>query len=355
MHIDYKYLRIAEKIRTELKSGKLQYEVVLPPAKRLAEMFLVNKRTILKAIVELEKGNLVSPLIGKYRKINKGPRWNGKPYDIAVIGYGHSPNGDYINYSKEFFDSLAMEFQKNNVFLKMIVVTGAKSSPPLRIKENIPDAYICIGDIKADIVSSLNRPVFYFDSSYSVPQNSCCFQMNGEKPVFEAIEYLLKKGHRKIGYVFFRERPQYFHYEEQLTAFRNAMDIYDLPSPSGIIEARTGDLSVNIEQFVDKSIGTIKNLHGLLLCSSFFAPPFLEALRERGVSVPENLSVISLGGFHDPNTCTPRITAFRHNCTKTAEIICRYVFNILKGNINPVSKYTLDILELVEGESVKEL
>ncbi len=165
-----------------------------------------------------------------------------------------------------------------------------------------------------------------------------------------AIEYLINKGHKKIGYLRGKFRIKAF--RSRAVGFRIAMNKHDLPILNSYI--------LSLETTMD---GSYRDMCELLnqkpeLPTAFFADNdmialgAMKALQEYGYKIPEDVSII---GFDDLPFCeiaSPRLTSLRVPKQEMGQIAVRRINDIIKNHTN-VKLKTQVCTEFMERDSVR--
>lgn len=167
-----------------------------------------------------------------------------------------------------------------------------------------------------------------------------------------AIEYLIGKGHREIGYL----RGDF-----RIKAFRSRAVGYQMALNKAKIELNT-DFTVTLGTTID---GAYRDMGRYLermpkLPTAFFADNdmialgAMKALTERGVRVPQDVSVIGFGDLPFSSISYPGLTTLRVSKREMGQVAVRRVKEIIENR--EASKLKIQVCtEFVERDSVIEL
>lgn len=129
---------------------------------------------------------------------------------------------------------------------------------------------------------------------------------DSEASAYQAVRYLLERGHRRIGYL--AGEPRLHAYRLRGRGYRRALvdagiDCTDLPVVH--MRARTEEARVDMLGWLstDPAVPT-----AFLADSDRIAVGAIRALSERGFSVPQDVSVMGFEGLLSANFCTPPLT-----------------------------------------------
>lgn len=170
----------------------------------------------------------------------------------------------------------------------MIISSGVEGAVVLN--EQLNDQYI-------ERIAQKKMPIVFIDREYAGDQMSSVIIDNVQGAAL-AMEYLIKQGHRRIGYIHGIEN---YDDEARFRAYTGVMEKYALPIDDSVI------LRGYFEEAVAYSEMRVLLLKGIELPDAFFcandemAWGCIRALREAGITVPDQISVM---GFDD-NTLAP--------------------------------------------------
>lgn len=184
--------------------------------------------------------------------------------------------------------------------------------------------------------SGLQIPFVAMDNDFTrLTCNS--ISINNQMGTFQAIEYLVKMNHTRIGYL--KSSIRISSFEERQTGYESALKYFGLSfDPSDILTVHyTEEGSYrDMKQYLDKSPAPA--LPSAFVCDDdTMAAGALRALTEHGYHVPEDISII---GFNDRPACEvtePPLTSVnvskRTFSTETVDELLRLIEN--KEKITP--------------------
>ncbi|MDF2511355.1 MAG: LacI family transcriptional regulator [Herbinix sp.] len=198
---------------------------------------------------------------------------------------------------------------------------------------------------------SAKCPMVILDS-WSTSMNFNGILINNSDSAKNAVEYLIKRGHREIGYLKGKFRIKAFN--ARATGYSRALYKHGIPMNEQYI--------VTLSTTMD---GAYKDMLIYLnqrpkLPTAFFADNdmialgAMKALIEKGYRIPEDISLI---GFDDLDSCeisTPRLTTIRVFKQEMGQLAVRRLKDIIKDGNSIKSKIQI-CTEFVERDSVKDL
>jgi LacI family transcriptional regulator len=165
----------------------------------------------------------------------------------------------------------------------------------------------------------------------------------------DAVQMLVEKGHRRIA--FLPGPAGNLGAEERLKGFREAIARHRLPLlPMDVEQADYTDLSGALAtKRLLAAVGDDAPT-ALLAAGDLIAAGALQAIREAGLRVPEDISVMGYGDFHIARHVQPALTTVRLPLFELGE---QAAF-LLSGHVAGISRHRVVTLptELVERESV---
>lgn len=180
-----------------------------------------------------------------------------------------------------------------------------------------------------------------------------------ERAGFMAAEYLLKKGHRKIGFI---SAPlDRFSRKSVFDGFCSAMLQYQIDLPEEYILISTNEYE-SIENSYEFENGRnltekLMNLQNpptaIFACNDMTALGVYKQLNEMGLKIPDDVSVMGLDDIEVSSMISPGLTTIHQPNYEMGKIACKILLEVLDGEFNEV-----DILlqpKLIERGSIKEI
>lgn len=164
----------------------------------------------------------------------------------------------------------------------------------------------------------LNLPFLALDNDFTRSDvDTVC--INNQMGIFQAVEHLVSLGHREIGFLSATSRISSF--EERLLAFQNALTVFALPHrKETFVTLRYSEQ----ESYQDFRAYLEKSPH---LPTAFVAEDdtmaigVMRALREAGIRMPEDVSLVGFNNRPDCETVQPGLTTIdvpKHSLGSTA-------------------------------------
>ena len=262
--------------------------------------------------------------------------------------------GKYETFYWEFYQKIITEAAGKNCFvlLEVLPLDAEQAEPDIKLlKENRIEGLMVLGGLRsgylAALKSSCQVPVIYMDF-YSGKVEEDCVISNNFYGCYKMTNYLFTKGHKEIAYV---GTPlttdsitdRYLGYLKSMmehgVEVKKEWVIQDREEPRRCFERVT----------------LPKKLPTAFVCNcDQTASMVVHALEERGVSVPEQVSVVGYDDYLHPGLCSVALTTYAVDMDQMAKRGIKLLINKICGR---EYQSGVQIVEgrLVERDSVKDL
>jgi len=169
--------------------------------------------------------------------------------------------------------------------------------------------------------------------------------------IAEAMKYLLEKGHRRIAHL---AGPLYAETSiRRLSSYRKALYAADIPYNSQYVVETMFD-----EQSGYEACNTLLKLEdrptAICAANDMTAIGAMRAIKEAGLSVPEDISIIGYNDIWVASKVSPALTTVRCNMDEMGKKALKILMELIKGTPMVEHKVVLPT-KLIKRESVKEL
>ena len=167
------------------------------------------------------------------------------------------------------------------------------------------------------------------------------------------LEYLsIAKGHRQIALVLGREGDAYS--QRMLTAFENGMTALGLSIPKEYLQCSQWSMQHGAEA-MELLLSLPQPPTAVMYYSCTMAQGGLMACCRRGVSVPGDISVVTLDGAETNAYLAPGISTVDLNVHEIGETLAALMLSVISDRSIPVQRRTIAPAGLRTGYSVKNL
>lgn len=318
----------------------------------IAEALNVSSITVSRALAN-QNGVSEALRIKIIEKAKEMGYLKAKNNEIRILVLHQKPyEKDNSNFSY-MIQGIEAALQNSNIEYNIEYVAKEKQEElylPCKIsKGNYYDGVIFVGRFNHKYASfikeKIKNQVFYL--GYSPAYESDYVYYNFSNNAYKQCEYLIKNGHKNIGFIGGNDE---YKNKEFLLGLTMAMEHYSLElNPSYLIESKE-----NMEENVEK-LFKYKLLPSAMICSlDFTAIKLLQLLHEKNIKVPNDISVIGSGNTEMSSISSPALTTMDLNIPYA----CKCVVDLLIKRINnPEKPYESIIVNssIIERNSVKKI
>ncbi len=262
----------------------------------------------------------------------------------------------YETFYWEFYQKILAEAAKRNCFvlLEVLSADAEKARPDVKLlREQRIDGLIVLGALSdgylAPLQKSCHVPMVYLDF-YSGRAGEYSIISNSFYGSYLMTCHLLEKGHRKIAFVGTPLATDSI--TDRYLGFRKAMMERGAEVREDWIIPDRDQPRRCFEKLV-----LPQTLPSAFVCNcDQTAAAVIRALEERGVSVPEQVSVVGYDDYLYPGLCSVALTTYAVDMGKMAGRSVEVLTRMIRGGTYRGGVSTLEVVEgrLVERDSVRE-
>ena len=327
-----KYHQLKEHIRGQIRRGEIKLGDLLPSENMLAKEFGISRHTIRQALGDLENEGLVRREQGRGTFCAQS-RINGRTIAVVTTYISEYIFPSVIRGIEEVLSAAGCALILANtgndkakearclMDLLQRDIAGFIIEPTKSARENVNRG--CFKEIESRKLPWLMLHATYgeLDPAYIV--------MDDERGGHMAASYLLQLGHRRIAGIFKADDLQGV---RRQAGFAAAFKEYGLaPSPELLGNYETEQMSSFPYQFA-RGLMDKKDRPTAVVCyNDQIALMVLEAVRDAGLRVPEDVSVV---GYDDSSLAvasTVRLTTIRHPQAVMGQQAARFILGMLEG------------------------
>lgn len=214
------------------------------------------------------------------------------------------------------------------------------------------DGLLLIGIVHDDFVrikSRYKKPVVLIDS-YAPRDimNYVNVGLEDERGGYEMTRHLLDKGHRRIAFLADNmEGVDYIRYIGHQKAFAE----YGIRTREKDLLIIRPDM-IERESSMQELYTLSRNYTAFMCCSDYYAVMLMTYFRDRGVKIPEDLSITGFDDVMIARVSLPALTTVHQNPTKKGRLAVDYLLRMVQGEEPPEWDTKLPV-ELVIRDSVK--
>ncbi len=229
---------------------------------------------------------------------------------LKIAKHGHTVNRDHSVFISDYIDGMSAEATRRNYTLEVVSFEG---QPISMVAESLAGApisgVIALGTelTEADIrlIQGLGLPTVFIDTFYEV-LDANFVDMNNEDAVYKVLSHFQRQGFQRIGFVASHV---------DTTNFRLRRDAFFKNMTRLGLSVNEADI-LSVESTYDGAYLDTRALlsSGLDLAECYFctndiiAYGFIRALREHGVAIPDDVSIIGFDNLPQSATMEPGLT-----------------------------------------------
>ncbi len=348
-----RYLEIHDDLHSRIISGEYADGHYLPSERSLGEAFGVERVTVRRALSLLVEEGLIQKIVGSGSRVTCA-RTETQPDDpaehtqspsgpacrsVAFVIPGHSAVRISEPFMAEFFNDVAVECRKSGYNLFYTNAATFEELPDM-IRTCQTDAVIWISEIDRDILAQAHASRI----PSVVYGNRCewftCVELDHFSGSHQAVSTFTQAGHSRIAFI--NGIAHYLSAVERLKGFRHAMEQAGLPIPEAYIQ--------NAEWTYESGAEAMQRLLDLpqpptaVYCANdMMAIGAIKAINERGLVVPDDVSVIGFDNLTRAQQAVPPLTSIGCDTSVIAQVLGRYVRSLIEGIPEPTVRIILPV------------
>ncbi|MCP4414144.1 MAG: LacI family transcriptional regulator [Gammaproteobacteria bacterium] len=228
---------------------------------------------------------------------------------------------------------------------------GRIKDVPKMIRERQIDGVILIGNMTfdfIDLIKSKNIPLVLIDPQF---ETDSCSQivMDNEHGAFLAIQYLIKMGHRRIGFI--SGDINRLSFKQRYSGYIKAMKQYSLDIDNDLIA--TGGME-NGYEYTKKLLSAEEPPTAIFSTNDTNAHFGYKAARDLGLKIPEDISFIGFDDIDMSHMISPPLTTIKAYKEELGSIAVRVLLKKIEKS--EIRNHTNIIpVRLVERDSVRKI
>ena len=229
---------------------------------------------------------------------------------LKIAKHGHTVNRDHSVFISDYIDGMSAEATRRNYTLEVVSFEGQPISSVAESLAGAPiSGVVALGTelTEADIrlIQGLGYPTVFIDTFFDVIDANFV-DMNNEDAVFKVLSRFHQQGFRRIGFV--ASHVETTNFKLRRDAFFKNMARLGLSVDAADI--------LSVESTYDGAYSDTRQLlaDGLDLAECYFctndiiAYGFIRALREHGLTIPDDVSIIGFDNLPQSATMDPGLT-----------------------------------------------
>ncbi len=229
---------------------------------------------------------------------------------LKISKHGKTVNRDHSVFISDYIDGMSAEATRRGYKLEVVSFEGQPISAVAESLVGAPVAGVVVlgtelseNDIR--LIQGIGHPTVFIDTFYEIVDANFV-DMNNEDAVFKALERFQKQGFERIGFV--ASLAETVNFRLRQDAFFKNMSRLNLP----VDEQSVMYVESTFEGAYRDTAAHLSRGDTLAECyfctNDIIAFGFIRALRERGISIPDNVSVIGFDNLPQSATMEPGLS-----------------------------------------------
>ncbi|MDR3174884.1 MAG: LacI family DNA-binding transcriptional regulator [Treponema sp.] len=286
---------------------------------------------------------------------------------LKIAKHGHIVNERHNAFITEYLEGIEQGAKRHNYKLEVSFFNCTPIEEIVKAELNTgndkkTDGLIVLGtEIFAHELSFftvISRPIVFIDTYFPLALFDCIDMDNGDG-VFRSIEYLYQMGHRSIGLI--KSSYETRNFREREKNFREVMEYFSLPVQEDFIipvDPTYEQAAVDMSRFLAKNSAraNAKPFPSSFFCmNDIIAYGCMKALREQGIAIPGDVSVIGFDDLPSSSITDPPLTSIRVSTYQIGERALEKLSERIDGTTNGQPEKILVSGKLMIRNSVKKL
>ena len=277
---------------------------------------------------------------------------NRKTENIGVIFSRESNPLSGNPFYSRVLEGIEGELAINNFNLVLhLLPNDTIDSVPKMIKEKQVDGVVLGGTVHQKFIEhikSKNMPMVMVDPKSS-SENFHQVLIDNEHGAFLAIQHLIKKGYKRIGFISGDLDRESFY--QRFIGYKKALKCYNIPFDEQLVV--TGELEKGYEQ-TKKLLQLNRRPTAIFATNDLNAIYGYKAAEEKNLKIPEDIAFVGFDDIALAKMTSPPLTTVRVYKEELGSIAVRNLLKIINGEKISVVN-TLVPVRLIERNSVKDL
>ena len=251
-----------------------------------------------------------------------------------------------------FVDGIERRTRENGYFLMIRSVEDARALESISRSWHLSGLILTgmFQDEFFECVKKLGIPFVLIDSYIDQP-DIYSIGLEDEKGGYIATRHLLEKGHRVIAFASPTIRAGGV-VEQRLIGYRRALSEFGVPFDPSLVF--TQEISVEEGRRLGYLLSEKKEITGVFASADILAAGIMTGLREKGVCVPRDKSIVGFDDNYLSQLTNPTLTTIHQDAEQKGMLAADMILAQVRGE--PIAEHSVILpVSLVERESVRKI
>ena len=326
---------------------------------QLAKLANVSKSTVSKALNDRPdvSRETKEKIVNIARKYDFTPNAFGKGLktrrtgNLGVIFYRDIVPLSTNPFYSRVLEGIEAEVAVNNLNLILNIISEEQQSElPKMVREKQIDGLILVGILNKEYVERILN--VYKNTILVDPKSTtaCCSQVliDNELGAFQATEYLIRKGHTRIGFI--SGSLDRLSFSQRYDGYQKALKRNRLPLDARLV--RTGGIESGYDHV--KELLIQQKPTAIFAANDINAIYGYKAIHELNMRIPRDISVVGFDDIELARLANPPLTSVRVYKEELGSLAVRMLVKIINNELKE-ARTVIVPTKLVERESVRDL
>jgi len=276
---------------------------------------------------------------------------------VRIVKHGHTLNRDHDVFISAYIEGMESEARKNGYHLEVSTFKTNDVTTIFELFNDLSiDGYIVLGtELNSDdiaVLANADAPIVFMDTYFDF-EKADFVNMSNIEEVFQIIKFLHTKGHKHIGMA--RSSVEVKNFEMRDIGFNRALEHFNIPYNEKSIFTVDSTFDGAYHDMLEQLRKSNRLPTAFFVVNDITAYGCIKALKERGVKVPDDVSIIGFDDLPMSTHMDPPLTTMKVSNKRIGRYAMRLIIErIAKDGSLPSTKVTIGG-ELIERKSVKNL
>ncbi len=175
---------------------------------------------------------------------------------------------------------------------------------------------------------------------------------DNKQAMYQLVSHVLQQGHKHVAYI--TGDPSYVT-SERLCGFRQALEDNGIQYSDSMIYQSHYSVLPSVASAVDKLLSADKLPTAIFTPDDYSSIPVFEAVRARGMRVPEDISIIGFDGIELGQNMHPQLTTIKQDNVAIGTLAGQYLIQLMDKTVSKHHESIIVPTQLLEGQSVAKV
>ena len=362
------YLRVKEQLREDFRAAQVEYGLErLPSLNDLQTQYQVSRPTISKALAALAAEGLLVKEAGRgtfaLAPASSPPGLFGLPSRLTIGYIAPVTEAELPQYTFRGVDRVA---HRRNCRVLMASARSDVANERVAVREMVAagaSGLIIYPTVRNGVPperdylrhEDLGVPVVLVDTC-TPEQGHTQVIFDNRRAGRQMTEWLIKRGHRRIGLIFIDEEVHHPSLEARLRGYREALRDHGLSGDDAVVQRLPMDgTQARLGLALDTLLALPQPPTALIALDDHMAMEVIETLAHRGIHVPDQMYVAGFDNAVAARRYQPAFATTQPDFEAMGEVACEMLLDGIESGSLPTQTYILPVPLLIRSQAHRHL